>query len=227
MPTTVAALILLAIFVTPGYLFIAIVRRIDRTIVEFEDSLSRVIASFACSVGVFSLAWAITRAISLAPQINVQIELINVFRDWVASNATQLFLSDRSVLEYIIIGFFLPIPSGMALGRLLVSGRIDGLLRYVGSDRSSLTSTAWDYHVYGRDHEAKVELSLGSGEILLGRLGSRSSIAAWSDGADLFLEPLEVTVSKDTNGDQLSEAGVWVSGKDIRWIKMTDVRGKN
>jgi hypothetical protein len=222
MPLTLESLLVLIVWVTPGYFFFNWITHLNPYFFKDSDVWKTAVVAVPLSVIVYlvqGFLWPLIGSMS-------------GMDDSVPSFSSLFFLTDRSeriLLSTSEMAFLFsslaitPHLLGIAAGAALQSRRVQIVLKKLSLDESSMSLSAWDSSLYFRREGAWVVITLDDGEQIGGSLGRAAEIAKSSDGGDVFLQE-EWRVEDGYLAEvRYASQGIWVKGETIRSVRL--IRG--
>lgn len=193
MPTSVEALLIIALVVSPGYVFTQLARR---SIPHVDDptDLRFLVTAITAGVALHSLAFP-----------------------W-SSRILRFHLDDRlydhrwEVVGWVtVVVLTVPAALGALIGRIVLWSRVDWLLDKVGLGYIDRTPSAWNY-VMGQRAGRYVRVHLKDGGIVGGVFADRSFGSTDPRRGDIYLQ---TAWQLDDKGNYLeplpTSQGVWIS----------------
>lgn len=207
MPTTIQALVIIALVISPGYVF----ARVAGDVIAFADSesdhgdLRFLLPTVTAGTFIHLLMsfWTV--------------RIVDYYRfDSLRNHPVELVLWGATVI------FAVPVVLGIGLGRFLNLHIVDQLLDRVGLGYVDRMPSAWDY-VMRLERPAYVRVYLTSGQVIGGEYASQSFASTVPNRADLYLEQLW---QLDADGEFLQPIvdnwGVWISQSTIERVEFFD-----
>lgn len=206
MPTSVAGVVLLAIFIVPGFIFQAVLNR---------NILGKPTSDFRSLVQ--ALVWSLIIHTAFLPWSS------DAYRAWEAralvSQAKDFWLKG------IIVIILAPAVGALILGKVLEWSRAQRLLTVLGLSWEERLPLCWDW-LANRKQGYWVILEFKDGRRIGGKFDGASamSMTSWLPHAprDIFIE--QICQLKD-NSDEIGlevpySQGAWVNGEELRSIKL-------
>lgn len=197
LPTTLDALIAVALIFVPGFIFGQLIRR---TIAHFPETVDgrHFLAIFASGVFLHVLVFPFWTRFILDWYLDGTIA-----EHWFATYAWILFVI-----------FIWPVLVGVATSVLIPKPWVDQQLDRIGLGYVDRTPSAWDYAV--RDRRTKwVKVYLRDGSVLGGWFGTDSFASLYSPRKDIYLEQMWILQNGETFvEEQVNTDGVWI-GHDV------------
>lgn len=201
-PTTLNALIVVALVFIPGIIFGQLIRR---SIAHFPETVD---ARHFLTMGASGL-FLHTLAFPLGTR-------------WIWGWYRDGTLDDHVLATYVwflLVVFVWPVVAGIALSKLVEATWFDRQLDRVGMSYVDRTPTAWDYAV--RDERTSwVRVHLKDGKTtLVGWFGTNSFASLYSPRKDIYLEQLWFLDDNDTIAAMhVNTDGVWINHDVISHI---------
>lgn len=207
-PTTIEALVIIALVLSPGYVFTQVARR---SIAHVPESTDLRFLLTIITVGTFIQAVA--------------------FPFW-TSSILRYYLNDeilrheREVFSWaVLVCFVLPLVLGVVVGRLTLRKPVDRALGWVGLGYVDRMPSAWDYVVrQPRGSYVRVHLRDGQGTIA-GVFGDQSVASLDPKRADVYLqEAWQIDGDGTFIGALLDSRGVWIAHDAMVYVEFLDRR---
>lgn len=206
MPTSIAGVVLLAIFVVPGFIFQAVLNR---------NILSKPTSEFRMVIQ--ALVWSLIIHTASFPWS------ADAYRSWQTGHlAAQV---DTLWLRGIGVIVIAPVVSALLIGKLLEWSRAQRLLGALGVSWEERLPLCWDW-LANRRQGCWMILEFKDGRRMAGKFDSNSAISmtSWLPHAprDIFLESIcELQDGPDEIGPELPyNRGAWVNGDELRSIRL-------
>jgi hypothetical protein len=206
MPTSIEAITIIALALTPGYICLWFARQAIRQVSkqsEAEFLISTVAVGVVVNVLIFPLLGH---------------RILRYYR-----NDTLLDHEWLVLLWGVITIFVVPVLLGLGIGRLI--NRFARYLGPIGLDPVGRIPHAWDFAMR-RKQGYYVRVWLNDGQVVAGKYSIGSFASSDRERADLFLEEVWFV---DEDGYFLAaipnSAGVWIAPDCISRVEFTDVIG--
>jgi len=213
MPTT-TGLVLLAIFVTPGFIFRLVLGR--NALSMPESDLRFLVRSLVDSLFIHAISvwWS-----------------LGIYRIWTSDQIGPRF--DELVVWAVTVLLVAPFLLGYAWSKFLEWRYVQPLLSQLGLSWGDRLIFSWDWMAAKREGYWLVA-EFKDGKKVGGRyeFNSRMSLTTWLDHTprDLFIEELYEVNEDDTFGEPLAyNKGAWINGAELRMVRLyrDDQSGEN
>jgi hypothetical protein len=201
-PTTVEALVIVALVLSPGYLFTQVARRLIAHVPEATD-LRFLLTIITYGTAIHALAFPFWTS--------------TILRYYLSG---QLLRHEREVFFWAItVCIALPLVLGIGVGQLTLWKSLDRLLDRIGLGYVDRMPSAWDYVVREpRGSWVKIQLKDGLG-IIGGIYGSNSVASLDPRRADVYLEETwQLDEAGNFVGPVIDSQGVWVAHDVIAYV---------
>lgn len=205
-PSTVEALVIIALVLSPGYLFTQVARRLIAHVPETTD------LRFLLTI----VTWGTVIQAIAFPLWTINI-LTFYLDDELPQHVLQIFL------WVVIVCLLLPVALGIIVGRLTLLPWVDNILDKVGVGYVDRMPSAWDYVVRNsRGSWIRIYLKDGQG-VIGGKFGSQSLASLDPKRADIYLEE---TWLLNENNDFLEPVndsrGLWIAHDVMAFVEFLD-----
>ena len=210
MPTTITALIIVALVLTPGYVFTQLIRRVIAHIPEATDGrFFLTIISFGTLIHGLLFVWS-TRILTYYLERSLPTHRREVFF-WAITTM-----------------FVLPVVLGVIIGKVSTWRWVDALLHRIGLGYIDRMPSAWDYVIHaGRPAYVRIHLKDGKG--VIGGVYARNSFGALDPPrGDIYLEQgWQLYDDGDFAQPIVDSQGVWVSKDVMAYVEFLNREGEN
>lgn len=210
MPSTIEAVVILILFIAPGFLCARMVRAEIPSALGSDRQFLVLAIIFSLLVHVVLLVYTI----EMAPKLN---EFFQQLRSIGVHGKLTL---GWSVLVWLVIVLFVgPIAIASVLSWVWRSDFAQPLLEKFGISVVQLTPTAWDWFFLTQKDGCWLVAELDDGSIVGGEFGSGSFASLTPHRADIFVER-EYYVDENHNfADPIPDnIGVWIQGEKVRHL---------
>lgn len=213
MPSTVQALLIFALVLVPGFLFMAALRRsvsnLDRS--DLRLLLGTIPAGLLCHLCVFPWTARLLRVYLDNPKQLLEESLPSEIAAWAA-----------------VTVFVLPIGLGAGLAWIIKRPRVNRFLERFGYGYINLLPSAWEY-IFDKQEGYYVRIHLKSDGVIIGGIYSTDSFAADPPRpSDIYIEEVWY-LDADGNFTQPlpTTRGAWVSQEAISYVEFFAGRDPN
>ncbi|MDQ3692244.1 MAG: DUF6338 family protein [Chloroflexota bacterium] len=195
LPTSIEALLIIALVISPGYLFTIVVRRS---------------VAYAWETSELRLVLTTITAGTLIQLLGSPLGTITIVNHYVAGTLLQNL---SALLQWaLLVCVALPILSGTFLGWLIARGPVDRVLEVFGLGFYDRTPSAWDYAAQEHDGVwVRIHLKDNQG-IIAGKFGQDSFASLDPKRPDIYLQEAWLV---DAHGNfvkpVVDSLGVWVA----------------
>lgn len=201
MPSSMDALLIIILVVTPGY----ILARSTREVIAFDKKSSDIFLLLP------TIASGTTIQLLLYPWSN---RVYDFYKD-----GTLRQHSEEFTLWGLSALFVVPLILGVVIGQLSNIDWVDSFLDKIGLGYVDRTPSAWDY-VLRLEQSAYVKIYLKDGRVIGGEFSTRSFASTNPDRPDLFLERAwRLDEDHDFSQALVDNWGVWITHDSISHIE--------
>lgn len=222
--SSVQSLLILIAAIVPGYIFVFVVRQINRLLFNFADVFTRTITSLVCSILLYGMLEACIRVVNLLPKVAIPgPNASNTIRELFDSQGRFSGITDQVILGYFLVGILWPTFVGFLFGHISSSDKFDRALGIAGANQEAFARTSWDKEIYLRQYSFDVEVILLDNSMIRGRVADQSSISPSANGGDIYLQPSGTCEVTYWPHEVVKQAGIWIPGGQIRSVTIFDV----
>jgi hypothetical protein len=201
MPSSMDALLIVILVVTPGY----ILARSTREVIAFDKNSSDIFLLLP------AIAGGTTIQLLLYPWSN---RIYDFYRDGALRQHSEEF-----ILWGLSTLFVVPLILGVVIGQLSNVDRVDSFLDKIGLGYIDRMPSAWDY-VLRLEQSAYVKVYLKDGGIIGGEFSTKSFASTNPHRPDLFLEKVwHLDKNHDFAEALVDNWGVWITHDSISHIE--------
>ncbi len=212
MPTTLEALLLLILFVGPGFLCARVVRAEIPS--SFTGERNSVFLSMIFSTLIHVLLLPYT--FYLLPDIQKFLSSFEI------SNASSQLIIDWWVFCWVVVVLFVaPLVAAVVLSRLWRFGPMQPYLAKLGMSVAQAIPTAWDWTFLSQADGCWIIAEMEDGSLVGGEYGAGSFASLSPHRTDLFLEKEYYVDENHSFLEMLPDTvGVWINAENVKHIHL-------